>query len=211
MMGSRNRLIVMCRQPRFGQGKQRLAREAGQLAAWRFQKIALAELLHRLQAPREWRLVVAVTPDAAARGSGRWASNHPRRPQGHGDLGQRMLNLLAPPPGRKGAALLIGSDVPGIDPATVRHAFFLLRRHDWVLGPADDGGFWAIGARCRPWRRPDFSGVAWGSKSVLQDTRARLPESLVLLEQRYDVDDAPALQRWQAERLKISSAVRHAP
>ncbi|WP_366554660.1 TIGR04282 family arsenosugar biosynthesis glycosyltransferase [Aquibaculum sediminis] len=200
MTRSHNRLIVMCRQPRFGQGKQRLAREVGQLAAWRFQRIALAELLRRVTAPREWRLEVAVTPDVAARGSGRWASNHPRRLQGRGDLGQRMLNLLAPGPGRKGPALLIGADVPGIDAAAVRRAFFLLRRHDWVLGPAEDGGFWAIGARCRPWQRPDLSGVAWGSESVLQDTRARLPGSLALLEQRYDVDDAQALKRCGAGR-----------
>lgn len=211
MTRSRNRLIVMCRQPRFGQGKQRLAREAGQLAAWRFQRIALAELLRRVIAPREWRLEVAVTPDAAARGSARWASNHPRRPQGHGDLGRRMLNLLAPRPGQRGPSLLIGSDVPGIDAAAVRHAFFLLRRHDWVLGPAEDGGFWAIGARCRLWRCPDLSTVSWGGESVLQDTRAQLPGSLALLEQRYDVDDALALKRWQEERAVISSLARPGP
>lgn len=194
----RDTLVIMARRPRFGSGKRRLAASAGELAAWRFQRLALAALLRRLKRDPRWRLELAVTPDGAAAGSARWCQQVPRRPQGNGDLGQRMLAQLGRNQRHPGAVLVIGADVPGIDRPALARAFRLLRRHDWVLGPASDGGFWAIGARRRPWRVPDLHGVAWGSDRVLKQTRTRLAGSLALLELRSDVDTAAALAAWSA-------------
>jgi len=190
----------MTRLPRWGRGKRRLAREAGERTAWRFQRLALAALLRRLGGDRRWRLELAVTPDAACSGSGRWTLGRPRRAQGGGDLGARMLRQLGSRRARGGAVLLIGADVPGIDRASLARAFALLRRHDWVIGPAADGGYWAIGARRRPWRRPDFEGVAWGGPQARAQTLARLRGSVALLEERADVDRAADLRLWREGR-----------
>lgn len=185
----------MARRPRYGCGKRRLAREGGELAAWRFQRFALRALLQRLGRDPRWRAVVAVTPDAAAFGPGRWALGLPREPQGSGDLGQRMLRHLAGAP-RPGAVLLIGADIPGIEASSIAGAFSQLRNHDWVIGPATDGGYWAIGARRRPWRPADFSGIAWGGATVLEQTLSRLHGSVAYLEERADVDCLADLQSW---------------
>lgn len=190
----------MTRLPRWGRGKRRLAAEAGERVAWRFQRLALAALLRRLGGDRRWCLELAVTPDAAARGPGRWARGLRRRPQGGGDLGARMLRQLGRRAPRGGAVLLVGADVPGIDRASVARAFALLRGCDWVVGPAADGGYWAIGTRRRPWRRPDFRGIAWGGPQARAQTLARLRGSVALLEERVDVDCAADLPLWREGR-----------
>jgi len=51
--------------------------------------------------------------------------------------------LTGRPPG---PVVLIGSDIPGIEPHHVMAAFrALLECCDLVFGPAEDGGYWLIG------------------------------------------------------------------
>ena len=52
--------------------------------------------------------------------------------------------------------VLMGSDIPGVDPAVLSAAFHALDSHQLVLGPACDGGFYLIGATVAP---PDFLQV----------------------------------------------------
>ena len=91
------------------------------------------------------------------------------RPQGRGDLGERMYRALRRHPG----AVLIGSDCPALRPADLRAAArALLGGADAVLAPAEDGGYALIGVRRAA--RTLFDGVAWGSERVLAQTRRRL-------------------------------------
>jgi rSAM/selenodomain-associated transferase 1 len=46
-----------------------------------------------------------------------------------------------------GPALLIGMDTPQVSSALLSDALATLDAHDAVFGPADDGGFWAVGVR----------------------------------------------------------------
>ena len=174
-----------------------LAASLGAGAAWHFQRFALEALLRRLGSDRRWNLEVAVTPDSAARGSGRWAGGKPLSPQGTGDLGARMLQQLAGNCRRSGPRLVIGADIPGIEKSIVAEAFHLLKSHDWVLGPAVDGGFWAIGARRRPWRSPNFDRIDWGTAEALRETRGRLFGTLAFLPQLADVDQPDDLRDWR--------------
>lgn len=197
-MTRRRCLILFARAPRLGQGKRRLARGIGALAAWRFSRTLLADLQRRLGHDPRWRLVLALTPDAAAvrsRGWGRWSA--PRLPQGGGDLGQRMARALAC---CRGPALLIGSDIPAVRPVHIAAAFAALGRCDFVFGPAEDGGFWLVGAR-RPDRLPRglFAGVRWSTPFALADTLATLPARAVVgfVETLGDVDDATSFRRWR--------------
>lgn len=193
MKRARRVVIVVTRQPRYGSGKRRLAREAGEAAAWRFQRWALASLVRRLRRDRRWTLVLAPTPDRASvtpplRGTR-------RTPQGKGDLGARMQRLLQ---GRgAGHVVLIGSDCPAVSPADIAAAFAALRRAPWVLGPATDGGYWLIGARRRPTLGAPFRNVRWSSPHTLADTLANLPEETVLLRRLSDVDEAGDLGPWR--------------
>lgn len=191
--GMRNKLVMMVKEPVAGRVKTRLARETGTAAALRFYRTACANLIRRLGADPRWQLVLAVSPDRAVR-SRAWPAGIVRIPQGPGDLGNRMGRLLRTRGPR--ATIIIGSDIPGIQPTHIAEAFRLLARSDAVFGPAADGGYWLVGMKPdRP--APDmFCNVRWSSPHALEDTLANLDGRKVsFTEMLEDVDDAASLSR----------------
>ena len=200
-MSLRPQLVIFARAPALGQGKRRLAREAGDLTALRFHRLNVARLLRRLAGDPRWRTWLAVTPDRAVqRPAALWPGPATVIPQGGGDLGTRLARAMAQrPPGPvvPGPVVVIGSDVPDIRARHIAAAFRALGRHDAVLGPADDGGYWLVGLRRRPRFRPPFTGVRWGGPQALADTLANLRrqgQSVALLETLPDVDTAADLR-----------------
>ena len=105
----------------------------------------LGTLLRRLGRDGRWRLRLAVTPDRARYRRRLWPGRLPISGQGRGDLGERMRRALAECP--PGPTVLIGTDIPALAAQHIAEAFRLLGRHDLVFGPAEDGGFWLVGAR----------------------------------------------------------------
>ena len=139
----------MAKSPVAGRVKRRLGREIGDVAAIRFYRICLSHTALRLAQDRRWRTLLAIDPDrdvAAPFAPSR--ETLARVTQGNGDLGRRMQRLfsLLPP----GPAIIVGSDIPAIEPNISREAFRLLGRTDAVLGPAADGGYWLIGLKRTP-------------------------------------------------------------
>jgi uncharacterized protein len=188
-------VIVFARAPALGSGKRRLARDIGDVAALRFERLMLGRLLRRLVPDRRWRLRIAVTPDRA---------RHRRRlcprgiavtPQGTGDLGERMRRALAKCP--PGPAVLIGTDIPALGAHHIAEAFRLLGRHDLVFGPSADGGFWLVGARRSPCLPPLFGEVRWSSPHALADVLANLPRhiSVGFAARLEDLDDGASYRR----------------
>ena len=188
-------LVVFARAPRLGTVKRRLARGLGPVGAWRFHRHTTEALLREVSRDPRWTTWLAVTPDAWLwRPRGLWHFPVLRLAQGPGDLGQRMGRVLASLP--PGPVVILGADIPGIRARHVDRAFSALGDHDWVLGPADDGGYWLIGARRRPCLRLPFEGVAWGSDRALAQTRAGMGLARVaLLETLIDVDTVADLER----------------
>ena len=201
-------LVVMARAPRLGAVKRRLARDVGDMAAWNFYRHGLASLLHRLGRDRRWCCWLAVTPDRAAVAD--WPPAWRPIVQGPGDLGARMGRLLRELP--PGPVVIVGSDIPDLGPVHVARAFALLGDHDWVFGPATDGGYWLIGARRRPARRHPFAGVRWSSPQALADTLANLSGAnppaarVAFLEELRDVDTVADWRRWRRKIKRPSSA-----
>ena len=161
------RLVVMVKEPQAGRVKTRLARSLGAVAAVSFYRHATAAILSRAVAPGCWRTILAVAPDTAAR-SRAWSHRIERRAQGRGDLGQRMQRLMdrLPP----GPVVIIGSDSPDLRREHIRAAFRALGRHDAVLGPAPDGGYWLIGLKRLPRVLRPFKHVRWSTEHAAADT-----------------------------------------
>lgn len=189
-------LVILARTPQAGRVKRRLAQEIGVLAATRFYRTTLATTLRTLAADRHWLAWVFVTPDDSL-GHPIWQGLR-RRPQGRGDLGQRMrLPFDTLPPG---PVVLVGSDIPAMRPDHIARAFAVLGRHDLVFGPASDGGYWLIGARrLQPLPYALFAGVRWSTTHALGDTLATIPArySVGFADTLDDVDDAADLERVQ--------------
>jgi rSAM/selenodomain-associated transferase 1 len=119
-----------------------------------------------------------------------------------GDLGVRMHHAFAGASASSGV-LLVGSDCPALTARHLREAARTLAAgRDAVLGPVEDGGYALIGLR-----RPDarlFEGIAWGTASVLEQTRERLRQlsmNWIELETLWDVDTVADYERLTRSRL----------
>ncbi len=191
-------LYIFAKAPVAGQVKTRLARSIGDAAACAVYEELLAGVIDRLSGAPGWRLVLAVTPDAAAETDAPWPRVTPRVPQGDGDLGARMHRALSR--ARPGApVVIVGSDIPDLTAGHVAQAFTALAEHDLVLGPALDGGYWLIGGAVPP--PPDlFAAVRWSSPFALADTLAntRGLRVAVLDARLEDVDEADSHARYRA-------------
>lgn len=178
-------LVLFAKAPRFGTVKTRLATRVGPIEALRFHRAQLGRLTRTLGGDRRWATVLAVSPDDAR---GPWTGGLPVVGQGRGDLGARMARCLAAAPG-DGPVVLVGSDIPALRPAHVARAFALLRAHDAVFGPAEDGGFWLVGVSRRRPLPALFAGVRWSTPHALDDCLGGLGRARVALADRLaDVD-----------------------
>ena len=196
----RRHLVLFVRAPQLSRGKRRLAREIGDVATVRFERLMLALLLRRLAADRRWRLRIAVTPDKARCQARHWRRGVDVTGQGGGDLGTRMHRALtACPPG---PVVLVGGDIPALTARHVATAFHQLGSCDLVFGPAEDGGFWLVGARRSPRLPPLFDKVRWSSPHALADTLAELPRRVKVgfVDRLEDVDDGEAYRRLMPRR-----------
>ena len=197
---TRRHLVMFVRAPQLGRGKRRLAQAIGDVATVRFERLMLALLLRRLAADRRWRLRIAVTPDTACRRARHWHLGIEPEGQGGGDLGTRMWRALAACPA--GPVVLVGGERRDVAARHVAAAFRLLGRHDLVFGPAEDGGFWLVGARRSPRLPPLFERVRWSGPYALADTLAGLPLGVTVgfVDRLADVDDGEAYRRLAPRR-----------
>lgn len=90
------------------------------------------------------------------------------RAQPAGDLGARMAHVFAQ---RRAPTLLVGTDCPTIDAALLGLCAEALRDVDAVFLPAEDGGYGLVGLQAP--QPALFEGIAWGSESVMAQTRAK--------------------------------------
>ena len=163
--------------------------------------------LHRALARDAWEVLLALGPACEAflysdQDHPDWrdlAGDRLRLQRGR-DLGERMLACFEEMAAQGLEPLLIvGSDTVGLTPEALAPWTRLLEEAPVVLGPAEDGGYWAIGCQ-----RPDprmFEGVEWSAGSTLDATRAALNRCgmpLALLAPLWDLDRPDDLARLRA-------------
>lgn len=188
-------VVVMVRAPVAGQVKTRLARGVGAVAATRFYRHTAAAVIARLSrgARGRWTTTLAVAPDGARLPSA-WLADCRTRPQGKGDLGQRMQRILdrLPP----GPVLIVGSDIPAVCAEDIARAFRVLGPVAAVFGPAVDGGYWLVGLKRTPRIPRIFRRIRWSTEHALADTLANLPpHSAAFTTTHSDVDCVQDLRR----------------
>ena len=161
-------LVIMAKAPVMGQVKTRLGKAIGLVQATWFYRRMINRTVRRLGYDPRWSTRLVVTPDSAVAG-GAWPRGVPVMGQGPGDLGQRMRRIFQTLP--SGPVVIIGTDIPDIEPVMIKRAFQRLGDHDSVFGPADDGGYWLLGlARRNALPRAILTGVRWSTPHALEDT-----------------------------------------
>jgi rSAM/selenodomain-associated transferase 1 len=183
--------------------KTRLARKIGARAASGIYQTFIATVLQRLGrlSRTDLRRVLAYWPVQRRDDFAALAGDWQLMPQCEGDLGQRMRQHFddAFAAGAR-RVVLLGTDSPNIPLPIIEQAYGLLREHALVLGPAEDGGYYLIGASAGT---PDvFAEIDWSSSHVWRQTTQRadrLRLDWAALPSWYDVDTPQDLARLIAE------------
>jgi uncharacterized protein len=179
-----------------GRVKSRLARTVGDDAAL---DVHRALVRHTFDAVARSALEAEVWLDGDA--ASLPAHRFDVRAQPLGDLGARMLAVVADVVARGRSIVIVGSDCPVLDAAYLRRAATALANADVVLGPVDDGGYVLIGLHAA---HPTlFSAIEWSTPTVYAETLRRVDAAgleRVVLETLWDVDDETNWRRWQRLR-----------
>jgi|YNPNPStandDraft_1061719.scaffolds.fasta_scaffold29926_1 rSAM/selenodomain-associated transferase 1 len=185
-------LLIFVRYPKRGEVKRRLSLildEDTVLDLYRCFVIDTMSLAFRVSVP----FIICYTPSESLSLFKKWlGSSYDYAPQTGRDLGERMMNSFqyAFKHGYK-RVVLIGSDCPDLPERLVSDAYESLGKHDVVLGPAADGGYYLIGLREQALDPTLFQGVEWGASNVFNETMNRCSlkgYTVSVLPQWWDVD-----------------------
>ncbi len=192
-------LVIMAKAPRAGQVKTRLAPVLAPEAIIALYRCLIEDTLALARAVGVPRIAV-VCPSGHQAELARWLGIEVIAQDGDGLAAglESAFRVLVGAGCRRVIAL--DGDSPHLPAETLCRAFALLERHDLVVGPTADGGYYLVGAT-RP-HRGLFGGDGMGTGSALRAllARARVPELRVALtEEWYDVDDGNDLTRLAAE------------
>ncbi len=187
--------MVFTKPARPGRVKTRLIGELDAEQAAALHAAFLSDLLERLAGGGfDLRIAWALEP-------GEEAPPAPGFRQEGGDLGERLFHGLARAARDHGRVAAVGSDHPDLPLATVERAFAELETAEIVLGPAEDGGYYLVGARAEALRPELFEGIAWSTGGVFEATVERcqrLGLRLARLPVAADVDTPADLERLAA-------------
>ena len=179
-------LIIFTRNPEPGKVKTRLAKDVGDITAFKIYNFLLE---HTVSVTRNLAVSKEVYYSGAIPQNDIWEKEifTKKLQQGEG-LGKRMKDAFEE--GFKNGyknIIIIGSDLYDLQREDLEKAFQLLQDKDAVIGPATDGGYYLLGMnQLFP---AVFEDKEWGTSSVLEDTLKDLKgKNIALLEARNDVD-----------------------
>lgn len=185
------RLVLFTRYPEPGKAKTRLIPAVGEAGAANVHR-QLAERTVAAMRASALEIEIRYTGAEATRFADWLGADLSLIAQGDGDLGDRLRAAIGAPP-----VIFVGADCPDLTADLLREAADALTKHDVVIGPAEDGGYWLIGISARhDWL---FTDMSWGTEAVLPETLRRLAEHDIepkLLPILADCDRPEDLARW---------------
>jgi len=179
-------LLIFTRNPELGKCKTRLAAKIGDVAAL---EIYTFLLQHTVNVTQKLMTDKQVLYSEELWENDIWDHTLYQKRLQHGlDLGERMMNaFLDGFQSDYEKIIIIGSDMYDLSQADLEFAFSELEEHDFVIGPAEDGGYYLLGAKKL---HPNlFKNKKWGTETVLDATLQDLTkENYALLPVKNDVD-----------------------
>ncbi len=210
-MSPSHRLLLFLRYPQPGHTKTRLIPALGAVGAAKLQRQMAEYLLAKVSHP-SWKTQIHFTGASLLDMQSWLGVQQTYQAQSQGDLGERLWSgfqsafaeseTSSPQLNR---AIAVGADCPDLSVQHIQQAFEQLDRHDVVLGPAQDGGYYLVGlcqsalGKKPPSQKSLFTGISWSTDAVLQQTIEKaqtLNLSTVQLETLSDIDRPQDLAIW---------------
>ena len=186
LVNSKELLIIFTRNPVLGKCKTRLAAKVGNQVALDIYKFLLN---HTASITKELRVHKQVYYSDEIWEDDIWDNLiFDKHLQQGADLGERMSNafLHGFEQGFE-KIIIIGSDMFDLSKNDLEDAFSALDHHDYVIGPAHDGGYYLLGMKSHT--VTVFQNKDWGKDSVFKETMLNLKNKKVFqLETRNDID-----------------------
>jgi len=117
--------------------------------------------------------------------------------QAEGDLGTKIKTAFATAFEQAQKVVIIGSDCASLTAEIVQYAFAKLDNHDFVIGPAMDGGYYLLGMSYFESRL--FENIEWSTSSVFPDTIKIIEgqqKNYALLPELSDIDFEEDWEKW---------------
>lgn len=144
-------------------------------AAKMYQQVAEENLkVLRPLVDHEIGITIVYDPPEAVERVKRWLGDSPYDylPQRGEGLTERLANTFQFAFGcGTQKVLAMGSDTLGVRLDIIKEAYHALEKHDVVLGPAEDGGYYLIGLSC--FYSFLFENIPWSTSKVLEETIVR--------------------------------------
>lgn len=117
---------------------------------------------------------------------------------GEGGLGTRQHHIYSTLLKHHDTVILIGADAPQITPDLIAVAKNAAQKHDFVFGPAHDGGYYLF-AGTKDIERSIWETVPWSHETTRATFEGLLPEKPHNLKALTDVDTKDDLEKMIAE------------
>ncbi|WP_282162396.1 TIGR04282 family arsenosugar biosynthesis glycosyltransferase [Ulvibacterium marinum] len=186
MTNSKNLLLIFTRNPELGKCKTRLAATIGDHAALEVYKFLLqhtANITHGLNVHKKVYYSESIWKDDV------WDEKvYEKKVQQGNNLGERMIQAFSE--GFNNGfekIIVIGSDMLDLSQSDIENAFTALDEDDFVIGPAEDGGYYLLGMKI--FKPQLFQDKHWGKDTVFSDSMADLQtEKVNVLPIKNDID-----------------------
>lgn len=192
-------ILVFAKAPVAGTVNTRLIPAIGVDAATRLQESLLHKRLATITQPALCDVILMCAPDVSHVCFTKCESLYAVSlfPQHGKDLGERLANGIKHALRLKQHIIVVGTDAPALDVATIEQAIIALSANDTVLVPAEDGGYVLLGLSA--YHAELFENIEWGSDKVLQQTLAKVASlrlTLCTLTTCWDIDREEDYERY---------------
>lgn len=170
MENQENLLLIFIKNPEPGKVKTRLAAAIGNQRALQIYLKLLAQTLDAAQGVKTnkqvWYSSFVDADDFILK------QDFEKKLQQGKNLGERMLNafVVGFEEGYKNI-VIIGSDCPDVTSDILEQAFDELNKHDMVIGPSADGGYYLLGMK--KMYKEIFADIDWSTEYVLDQTKEK--------------------------------------
>ncbi len=164
-------ILLFIKYPEKGNVKTRLAKDIGHDFTLRLYKNFVLDILDELSRCT-YNLVIYYYHHKDSSHVKKWIEgNYFCIPQNGETLGERMKNAFENVFSEGySKVIIIGSDIPDLSIKLIDEAFNELDKHDAVIGPSYDGGYYLIGMKKEKFLPEIFQGIEWSTEKVFNET-----------------------------------------